>query len=91
MIKRLEAKVFGRVQMVLFRDFTRYHARRLALTGYVRNETDGGVLVVVEGEEDKLKTLLAKLNRGPMFARVSDLEISWPDATGEFSDFVIEY
>lgn len=91
MKKRLEAKVFGRVQMVLFRDFVRRNAKRLGLVGFVRNETDGSVWVVAEGEEEALGQLLSKLNRGPLFARVDDLEISWPAPTGVFSDFVIEY
>lgn len=91
MTKQLEARIFGRVQMVLFRDFARRNAKRLGLTGFVRNETDGSVLVVAEGEEEKLKLLLSKLNRGPLFSRVSDFEISWHDVSGKFSDFVIEY
>ena len=91
MKKRLVAKVYGRVQMVLFRDFTRRYARKLGLVGFVRNENDGGVLVVAEGEEAPLKLLLAKIHRGPMFSRVEDLELSWQEAVGKFSDFVIDY
>ncbi len=91
MLKRLEAKVYGRVQMVLFRDFTRRNAKKLGLTGFVRNETDGGVWVVAEGEEAALKILLSKLNRGPMFARVEDVEIEWKSASGAHKDFVIDY
>ena len=91
MLRRLEAKIYGRVQMVLFRDFTRRNAKKLGLTGFVRNETDGSVWVVAEGEEEALKQLLAKIHRGPMFARVEDVEIEWKGASGEFQDFVIDY
>ncbi|OHA00454.1 MAG: hypothetical protein A3C11_02235 [Candidatus Sungbacteria bacterium RIFCSPHIGHO2_02_FULL_49_12] len=91
MKKRLEAKVYGRVQVVMFRDFTQRNARKLGLTGFARNETDGTVWVVAEGEEEKLKLLLAKLNRGPMFARVEEVEIEWKEPSGKFRDFAIEY
>lgn len=91
MTRRLEARVYGRVQMVLFRDFTRRNAIRLGLLGFVRNETDGGVLVVAEGEEQALKQFLSKIGQGPMFARVEDVEIEWKDAKGEFTDFFIAY
>lgn len=91
MQKRLEARISGRVQMVMFRDFTKRQARRLGLTGFVRNETDGTVLVIAEGEEAELKKLLSKIATGPMFSRVEDLEVGWADPRGTFRDFVIDY
>ena len=91
MVKRLEARVCGRVQVVMFRDFTRRFAKKLGLSGFVRNETDGSVWVVAEGEEAALNLLLAKLNRGPIFARVEDVEIEWKSPGGRFKDFVIDY
>ncbi|MBI2097060.1 MAG: acylphosphatase [Candidatus Sungbacteria bacterium] len=91
MLKRLETKVYGRVQMVLFRDFTKRNAEHFGLTGFVRNENDGTAWVVAEGEEEKLKLLLAKIHRGPMFARVEEVEVEWKEATGNYKDFVIDY
>ena len=75
----------------MFRDFTRRFAKKLGLSGFVRNETDGSVWVVAEGEEAALNLLLAKLNRGPIFARVEDVEIEWKSPGGRFKDFVIDY
>jgi len=89
MQKRLECQIFGRVQVVMFRDFTKRQARSLGLTGTVENLEDGSVLVVAEGEEEKLRELLVYLKRGPIFARVDRLEENWLEATGEFSDFKI--
>lgn len=91
MSKRLEVKIYGRVQMVLFRDFTRRNAVKFGLTGFVRNETDGTVWVVAEGERLKLEQLLKKVHQGPLFASVSDVEIEWKDSTGDFNDFVIDF
>jgi acylphosphatase len=91
MIKRLEGYVFGRVQMVMFRDFTCRKARSLGLVGTVKNLAEGSVLAVAEGEEEKLQEWLKKIKKGPMLAHVERVEEKWSAATGEFSDFKIIY
>src|SRR3972149_5737919 len=47
-IERLHATVFGRVQGVSFRFYTRDTATELDLTGWVANRYDGNVEVVAE-------------------------------------------
>ncbi|MDD2731072.1 MAG: acylphosphatase [Candidatus Portnoybacteria bacterium] len=91
MIKRVECQIFGRVQMVMFRDFTQRKAKALGLVGVVKNLPDGSVWAVAEGEEEKLQIFLAKLKKGPMLARVDRVEEKWPEATGGFDDFIISY
>jgi len=90
-IERIECHITGRVQMVLYRDFAQRKARRLGLLGFVRNNTDGSVTVVAEGERVKLEVLIEKLRKGPVLARVDVVEAAWKDATGEFEDFSITY
>jgi len=89
MKKRLECLIFGRVQLVMFRDFTKRKARSLGLTGTVENLKDGSVLAVAEGEEDKLNQWLEYIKKGPLLAEVERVETKWPEATGEFGDFKI--
>lgn len=89
MHKRLEAKIFGRVQFVLFRDFVKRQADKLGLFGEVENMSDGSVFVVAEGEQAKLEELLTRLKKGSIFARVLSIEAEWLPATGAFSDFRI--
>ena len=91
MKKRLTAIVLGRVQLVMFRDFTCRKACELGIAGVVRNCMDGSVQVVAEGEEDTLLQLLEKLRRGPLLARVEHVEAVWSQPTGEFSGFTIAY
>ncbi len=91
MTKRIECRVRGRVQLVMYRDFTARNARALHLTGTVKNLEDGSVSVVAEGEENALTALVQKLKRGPILAHVEHVEVAWKDATGEFSDFRIVY
>jgi len=91
MNKRIECKVSGKVVMVMFRDFTKRKARKLGLVGFVMNNQDGSVSVIVEGEEGTLGQLMETLNKGPILARVDDVSIEWKDATGEFISFDIKY
>lgn len=87
MMKRLEAQVYGHVQGVFFRDTTRREAQRRQLTGWVRNEPDGTVRVVAEGEDEALQSFEQFLHEGSPSARVSRVESTWQDSTGEFRGF----
>ena len=91
MQKRMECRVEGRVQMVMFRDFTCRSARKLGLVGTVQNMRDGSVYVVAEGEEEKLKELRKLLWKGSLLARVENVECRWTEPSGEFEKFEIVY
>ncbi len=91
MQKRLECQVFGRVQFVMFRDFVCRKGRKLGLTGTVKNNPDGSVSVVAEGDEAKLRELLSLIHRGPILARVDSVTETWFEPLGEFKSFAILY
>lgn len=91
MQKRLECKIFGRVQLVMFRDFVTRKARARGLRGKVMNKTDGSVSLVAEGDPSKLEELLGLVQRGPILARVDKVEEAWGDSLGEFKSFDIVY
>lgn len=88
---RLETRVEGRVQGVGFRQFVRHHARRLGLTGWVRNEPDGAVYLVAEGPREALETLLHLLAQGPPAARVERVVPHWLPAEGNLEEFSIRW
>ena len=67
--KRIHLLIRGRVQGVYFRAAAMREARRLGITGWVRNRPDGTVEVVAEGEEDAIKALSSWANHGPSAAR----------------------
>jgi acylphosphatase len=87
--KRIHLVVRGRVQDVYFRASTQREARRLGLTGWVKNRPDGAVEVVAEGEEDQVKDLLNWAHHGPSTARVDKIDTRWRSYTGEFDQFKI--
>lgn len=87
--KQLQGTVRGRVQGVYFRASIQREARRLGLTGWVKNLPDGSVEFLSEGEEDSLRELLGWAGRGPSAARVERVETRWRGYTGDYLDFRI--
>lgn len=85
--ERLSARITGRVQGVGFRNFTQMRARRLDLTGWVRNENDGSVRLEAEGPRATLEELLDAVRDGPRMARVDDVDVEWSAAADEFDVF----
>jgi acylphosphatase len=84
---RLHATVEGRVQGVSFRYFVTEQAQRLGLVGWVRNRYNGDVEVLAEGSRYDLEQLLIALHQGPSMAHVSEVNVEWLPARGEFSSF----
>lgn len=64
----------GRVQGVGFRATAQAIARRFPLTGWVRNEADGSVLLEAQGDEAPVRAFIADLQRtmGP-YVRAADV------------------
>ncbi|OFZ19350.1 MAG: hypothetical protein A2Z20_01810 [Bdellovibrionales bacterium RBG_16_40_8] len=67
--------VYGRVQGVGFRYFTRNSAIHLGVTGWVRNLHDGRVELVAHGLPEILIKFKELLRRGPASAKVSSIEV----------------
>jgi acylphosphatase len=67
-------RVLGRVQGVGFRQFVRERARALDLSGWVKNQPDGSVELLVSGDDDATARLLDVVRRGPPYADVAAVE-----------------
>ena len=88
---RLEAVVSGRVQGVGFRRYVRGWARKLSLTGWVRNEPDGTVRLTAEGDRAALDRLVRLLWGGPPTSGVTDVSTSWRAPEGAFASFRVTH
>jgi acylphosphatase len=90
-MKRVRATVRGRVQGVGFRAFAAREARRRGLGGWVRNELDGSVSVLAQGEDAAVDAFLAWLRQGPPSARVTSVDPEWlaADAAPDLVSFEI--
>jgi len=90
-MERAHIWVSGKVQGVWYRASTVEEARRLGLTGWVRNLPDGRVEVVAQGPREALEELIAWCHQGPPLAVVDEVKVIWEPATEEFSSFSIAY
>lgn len=68
-------RIFGKVQGVGYRANLAAQARQLALTGWVRNRSDGSVEAAVCGDEASIDQLLDWARQGPPAARVSNIDV----------------
>ncbi|MBI4117953.1 MAG: acylphosphatase [Parcubacteria group bacterium] len=91
MKKEIEAKITGRVQLVMFRDFVQRKSRGLSLLGFVQNIKDGSVYVVAQGDEESLAKLVEHLHKGSLLSRVDNVKVAWRSPTQEFRGFTIVY
>ena len=82
--RRVHAIVSGRVQGVSYRASTADEARRLGLTGWVRNLPDGSVELEAQGDPARVADLLAWCAHGPPAARVTAVDAKdLPPVDGE--------
>lgn len=88
-VERVRGTVTGRVQGVWFRASMRDEARRIGVTGWVRNRPDGAVEFEAQGPPDAIRALLDWAADGPPRARVSDLEWSPLAPVDEDRDFIV--
>jgi acylphosphatase len=85
---RRRVVVHGFVQGVCFRDTVRRQAVAKGVAGWVRNNRDGTVEAVFEGEPDAVEQLVALCRDGPRGARVDHVDVV-EEAPEGVSGFVI--
>ncbi|MFH0711742.1 MAG: acylphosphatase [archaeon] len=81
--------VKGTVQGVFFRQFVKEGADELKLRGFVRNLESGDVEIVVEGEDDAIERLRARIRKGPKHAQIRDVVVEERKWSGDFDEFKI--
>ena len=81
----IHLQIRGLVQGVGYRWNLTQAARRLGVSGWVRNRTDGSVEAMASGPPSALDELVAWARRGPSGARVDALDVT--PADGAFDGF----
>jgi len=80
----------GRVQGVGFRYQTKILSRHYDVQGYVRNQADGTVELLGEGEKLELERFVCAIAER-MSENIDDAVVEWLDASGDFSEFEIRH
>ncbi len=89
-MERYEISFSGQVQGVGFRATTRRIARGFEVGGWVRNEPDGTVRCVVEGQPEAIDRFVAAI-QDAMGPNIGGTDIRKSAADGEFTSFSIRY
>ncbi|MBW7857435.1 MAG: acylphosphatase [Leptonema sp. (in: Bacteria)] len=79
MVTTLRIVIYGRVQMVGFRQFTADKAKQYGIRGQVRNMTNGTVECIATADQPTLEKFIADLKKGPFFSRVDKVETTEVD------------
>jgi acylphosphatase len=90
MTRAVDVIVMGRVQGVSFRAFVEREARRLGVTGWIRNEPDGSVAGHFEGADPGVALLVESCRTGPAYAHVERVDVRPGSVTGA-TDFRLRF
>lgn len=71
--------IHGLVHGVGFRNYVKYLARKKGITGWVKNLPEGTVEALLVGEKRVLDEIIRLCWKGPMFAKVKDIRVSWDE------------
>lgn len=87
---RYAIKVTGRVQGVGFRYSTLNEAKKLGLTGYVKNMPDGSVEIEAEGSKDQLDAFVEWCRGEPGPSYVDSVTVDTLSPSG-YDEFRVKY
>lgn len=90
-MKQAHIIVTGFVQGVGYRKFVRHESRKMGLTGWVRNLTDGTVEALVVGEENEIEKLIELCKKGPFLSQVDNVHVEWEEAEKSFEEFIVRH
>jgi acylphosphatase len=74
-----QLKIQGKVQGVFFRADAAEKARQLAITGWIKNEDDGTVTCIAQGEKPNIEQFIEWCYQGPSMASVQSVLVKWND------------
>ena len=89
--QRVHLIIHGKVQGVFFRASARDKANELGLKGWIRNNSDGSVEIIAEGERVDLEKFTEWSHKGPRHSTVNHVVINWESYSDRFDEFTIEY
>ena len=86
---RVHVVVSGEVQGIGYRAFIKRRAQSIGIIGWIRNLEDGNVEAVFQGESDIIEEIIAVCNRGPVFARVKNVQVFKEEPRDNLTNFSI--
>jgi acylphosphatase len=84
-----EIIVRGRVQGVGYRWFVKKQADLIGIKGYVKNQANGNVLIIAQGEEAGVDLFISIIQKGSDFSIITSTEVNLITSAKEYQDFFI--
>ena len=90
-IIRKHIRFYGRVQGVCFRATSSSIARKLGLTGWVRNEYDGSVEMEAQGTSELINQLIDTMKNVSQYIVIDNIEQKVIPTVDDETDFIITH
>jgi acylphosphatase len=90
-LKRVRVIVSGLVQGVFFRANTVSMAQGLGLKGWVKNNFDGSVEALFQGEEELVNKAVVWCHSGPTSARVTEVKTQEETPCDALNNFNVKF
>lgn len=90
-IIRKHIRFYGRVQGVNFRYTSSNIARKLGLTGWVRNEYDGSVEMEAQGTSELINKLIDTMKNVSQYIVIDNIEQKVIPVVKDEKEFIITY
>tara|TARA_B100001029_G_C14736545_1_gene273162 strand:- start:147 stop:470 length:324 start_codon:yes stop_codon:yes gene_type:complete len=95
-ITTIHLKVYGKVQGVSYRYWVKENARKLCISGWVKNKDDKTVEIIANGTQAHIDSFIESCNRGSENSDVQKIDIIIIDKVGHggsfpLSDFQVIY
>jgi acylphosphatase len=85
----MQSIIAGKVQGVRYRDYVQASAGELGLVGYTKNNPDGTVFVLAQGEPETLRSFVEYLHEGSVLSEVESVSVDWHTARVTYDDFSV--
>jgi len=89
MKKLIKLVIRGKVHGVGFRFSCMEAAYKYGIKGFVRNKSDGSVYVEAEGDDTNLDLFRQWCHKGPLWAKVNEVEEELSPGTKDYNSFEI--
>jgi len=89
MFSEIHCVATGKVQRVGYRDFIEQYAKEHDIYGWIKNNENGSVEIVLQGTPDELKACIEILHEGSLLAQVDSLAVDWGTPKKQFDEFKI--
>ena len=88
MKRSIRLYITGTVQGIFFRQFIKDNADKYNVKGYVRNLEDGRIEIFLEGDKEKVDSMILVCKSGPKHANIRKIEEK-SEPFQEFKEFKI--